>query len=30
LFLVQHELQALDAIERFGEAPCVLAFTVMP
>ena len=24
LFLVQHEGQALDAIERFGDAPCVL------
>jgi len=30
LFLVQHEGQALDAIERFGEAPCVLSFTVEP
>ena len=27
LFLVQHEGQALDAIERFGDAPCVLSFT---
>jgi beta-glucosidase len=30
LFLVQHEGQALDAIERFGDAPCVLGFTVEP
>ena len=30
LFLVQHEGQALDAIERFGDAPCVLPFTVVP
>ena len=30
LFLVQHEGQALDAIERFGDAPCVLGFTVVP
>ena len=30
LFLVQHEGHALDAIERFGEAPCVLPFTVVP
>jgi beta-glucosidase len=30
LFLVQHEGQALDAIERFGDAPCVLAFTLVP
>jgi beta-glucosidase len=30
LFLVQHEGQALDAIERFGDAPCVLTFTVEP
>jgi beta-glucosidase len=29
LFLVQHEGQALDAIERFGDAPCVLPFTVV-
>ena len=28
LFIVQHEGQALDAIERFGDAPCVLPFTV--
>ena len=30
LFLVQHEGQALDAIERFGDAPCVLPFTLTP
>ncbi len=30
LFLVQHEGEALDAIERFGDAPCVLPFTVVP
>lgn len=30
LFIVQHEGQALDAIERFGDAPCVLTFTVEP
>ena len=30
LFLVQNEGQALDAIERFGQAPCVLPFTVEP
>jgi hypothetical protein len=30
LFLVQHEGQALDAIERFGDAPCVLEFTLEP
>ena len=30
LFLVQHEGQALDAIERFGQAPCVLTFNVVP
>ena len=30
LFLVQHEGQALDAIERFGDAPCVLAFELVP
>ncbi len=30
LFIVQHEGQALDAIERFGDAPCVLPFTVEP
>lgn len=30
LFLVQHEGQALDAIERFGDAPCVLPFTLVP
>lgn len=30
IFVVQHEGQALDAIERFGEAPCVLTFTVEP
>jgi hypothetical protein len=30
LFLVQHEGQALDAVERFGDAPCVLPFTVVP
>jgi beta-glucosidase len=30
LFLVQHEGQALDAIERFGDAPCVLRFTLTP
>ena len=30
LFLVQHEGQALDAIERFGDAPCVLPLTVLP
>ena len=30
LFLVQHEGQALDAIERFGAAPCVLTVTVVP
>ncbi len=30
LFLVQHEGQALDAIERFGDAPCVLTFTLVP
>ncbi len=28
LFLVQHEGQALDAIERFGDAPCVLPLVV--
>jgi hypothetical protein len=28
LFLVQHEGEALDAIERFGDAPCVLTFTL--
>ena len=30
LFLVQHEGQALDAIERFGDAPCVLSFELLP
>ena len=30
LFVVQHEGQALDAIERFGDAPCVLPFTLVP
>ena len=30
LYLVQHEGEALDAIERFGDAPCVLTFTVEP
>jgi beta-glucosidase len=30
LFIVQNEGQALDAIERFGDAPCVLPFTVEP
>ena len=30
LFVVQHEGQALDAIERFGDAPCVLTFTLEP
>lgn len=30
LFLVQNEGQALEAIERFGEAPCVLPFTLEP
>jgi beta-glucosidase len=30
LFLVQHEGQALDAIERYGESPCVLPFTLEP
>jgi beta-glucosidase len=30
LFLVQHEGQALEAIERFGDAPCVLPFTLVP
>ncbi len=30
LFLVQHEGQALDAIEAFGAAPCVLPFTLVP
>ena len=30
LFLVQNEGQALDAIERFGDAPCVLPFTLVP
>ena len=30
LFLVQHEGQALDAIERFGDAPCVLPFMLVP
>ena len=30
LFLVQHEGQALKAIEQFGEAPCVLEFTLVP
>jgi beta-glucosidase len=30
LFIVQNEGQALDAIERFGDAPCVLSFTVEP
>ncbi|HYI04513.1 MAG TPA: glycoside hydrolase family 3 C-terminal domain-containing protein, partial [Reyranella sp.] len=30
LFLVQHEGQALDAIERFGDAPCVLTFELVP
>ena len=29
LFLVQHEGQALDAIERFGDAPCVLTFELV-
>ncbi|WP_297976029.1 glycoside hydrolase family 3 C-terminal domain-containing protein [uncultured Amaricoccus sp.] len=29
LFLVQHEGQALEAIERFGEASCVLAFELV-
>jgi hypothetical protein len=30
LFLVQHEGQALDAVERFGDAQCVLTFTLVP
>ncbi|HET9069459.1 MAG TPA: glycoside hydrolase family 3 C-terminal domain-containing protein, partial [Amaricoccus sp.] len=30
LFLVQHEGQALDAIERFGDAPSVLTFELVP
>lgn len=30
LFIVQHEGEALDAIERFGDDPCVLPFTVEP
>ncbi|MFT3973241.1 MAG: glycoside hydrolase family 3 C-terminal domain-containing protein [Amaricoccus sp.] len=30
LFIVQNEGQALDAIERFGDAPCVLSFTLEP
>lgn len=30
LFIVRHEGEALDAIERFGDAPCVLPFTVEP
>ena len=30
LFLVQHEGQALDAIEAFGAAPCVLPFLLRP
>ena len=29
LFLVQHEGQALDAIEHFGNAPCVLEFELV-
>ena len=30
LFIVQHEGQALDAIERFGDTPSVLTFTLEP
>lgn len=30
LFLVQHEGQALGAIERFGDLPEVLSFTLVP
>lgn len=30
LFIVQNEGQALDAIERFGDDPCVLPFTLEP
>jgi hypothetical protein len=30
LFLVQHEGQALEAIERFGAAPCALPFLLVP
>jgi hypothetical protein len=30
VFLVQHEGQALDAIERFGDPPCVLTFELVP
>jgi beta-glucosidase len=30
LFIVRHEGEALDAIERFGDAPSVLTFTLVP